>query len=160
MADRLNNSLSQVISPSLSSESATNTLRLSHLREEAVSTGTLTIERPPWMRLKSATQQTWDDFTTISLGSAKQVLPLFLFSGHNQEWRNPGEMLSSLQASGNRCRKVKEIEIWRVCRILKWKGKEVFPNRGIFTTSLTGKLIMLSKENAHLRQDYLKRSLN
>ena len=27
------------------------------------------------------------------------------------------------QASGNRRRKVKEIENWRVCKILKWKGE-------------------------------------
>ena len=69
-------------------------------------------------------------------------------------------MLSSFQASGNRCRKVQEIDMWRVCRILKWKGKEFCPNQETFTTSLKGKLIMLFKENAQLRQDYLKRSLD
>ena len=30
---------------------------------------------------------------------------------HIQAWRNPGEMLSSLQALGDRCRNVKDIEI-------------------------------------------------
>ena len=39
----LNNSFSEVMSRSLSSKSAANTLRLSYLREESVSTRTLTI---------------------------------------------------------------------------------------------------------------------
>ena len=60
LSDWLNNHLSQVIGPSLSSKSAANTLRLSYLRHEAVSTRTLTISRPLWMRLSSTTQQTWD----------------------------------------------------------------------------------------------------
>ena len=41
--------------PSLSSKSAANTLRSSYIREEAVSTRPLTISRPLWMRLMSAT---------------------------------------------------------------------------------------------------------
>ena len=34
-------------------------------------------------------------------------------------------MLSHFQASGNRCRKVNESEIWRVSKILKWKGERI-----------------------------------
>ena len=45
-------------------------------------------------------------------------------------------------------------------RILKWKGKEFCPNKETFTTSLKRKLIMLLKENAQLRQDYLRRRQN
>ena len=52
------------------------------------------------------------------------AIPLgVLFLRHLQARRHPGEMLSSFQASGSRCRKVKATEIWRVCRIVKWKGK-------------------------------------
>ena len=69
-------------------------------------------------------------------------------------------MLSRFQALGNRCRKVLEIENWRVCRILKRKGKEFSPNKKTFTTSLKGKLILLFQDNAQLRQDYLMCSLN
>ena len=57
-------------------------------------------------------------------------------------------------------RKVKEIEIWRVCRILKWKGKDICPNKEAFTISLKAKLIMLFKKNAQVRQDYLKHCPN
>ena len=59
LVDWLKNCLSQVMSPSLSSKSAANTLRLTYLRKRAFSTRTLTISRPLWMRLKSTTQ-TWD----------------------------------------------------------------------------------------------------
>ena len=64
---------------------------------------------------------------------------MFLVLGHIQAWRNPGETLSRLQASGNRCRKVKEIEIWRAYRILKWRGKEFCPNKETLRTSLKKK---------------------
>ena len=55
LADWLNNILLQVTSPSLSSKSAANTLRLSYLGEEAeaASTRTFTISRPPCVCLKS-----------------------------------------------------------------------------------------------------------
>ena len=59
-ADWMNNALPQVASPRLSSKSAANTLRLSHFREETVSTRTLKISRMLWMRLESTTQQTWN----------------------------------------------------------------------------------------------------
>ena len=72
---------------------------------------------------------------------------------HSQAWRNPGEMLSSFQASGNRCRKVKEIETWCVRRILKWKGEEFCPNKDTVTNPMERKLIMLFKENAQLGQE-------
>ena len=61
---------------------------------------------------------------------------------------------------GKSLSKGEEIENWRVCGILKWKGKEFCLNKEIFMTSLKGTLIMLFMENAQLRQDYLKRSLN
>ena len=47
-----------------------------------------------------------------------------------------------------------------MCKFLKWNRKEFRPNRKTFMNSLKRKLIMLFKENAQLRQDYLKRSLN
>ena len=55
LADWLKNHLFLFASPSVSSKSLANTLRLTYLRERAVSARTLTISRPLWMRLKSAT---------------------------------------------------------------------------------------------------------
>ena len=43
---------------------------------------------------------------------------------HIQSWRNPGEMLNSVQASRNRCQNVKEIETQGVCRMTTRKGKD------------------------------------
>ena len=56
-------------------------------------------------------------------------------------------MLSSFQASGNRCRKVKEIESWRLS-LSEQRDRHDFPE----------KKADLFKENARLRQDYLTRS--
>ena len=85
---------------------------------------------------------------------------VFLVLKHIKAWRHPGEMLSSVQASGNRCRKVKEIEILGVCGVPTSTGKEFCPNKETFMTSLNRKLIILFQENAQFRRGYLKRSLN
>ena len=58
------------------------------------------------------------------------------FLRHIEAWRNPGV---DFQASGNGCRKVKEFKICRVCKILKWKGKEFCPKMEILTTSFSRK---------------------
>ena len=47
-----------------------------------------------------------------------------------------------------------------MCRVPNRKGKRFCLNKEIFIISLKGKLIRPSKENAQLRQSYLKRSLN
>ena len=52
--------------------------------------------------------------------------------------------MSRFQVSGNRCRKVKEIEIWRVCKILKWKGKRI---------SVRTKRYSLKKKTDHAVQE-------
>ena len=57
--------------------------------------------------------------------------PFCVSSGHVQAWREPWGTLDRFQLSGNRCRNVKEIENWRVCKILKWKGKELCPKEDI-----------------------------
>ena len=80
---------------------------------------------------------------------------LSLVLGHHQAWRDPGETLSRIQASGNRCRKVKDIEIWRVCKILifeKKKGKILSEQKEIHICS-KAKLIKPSEEK-------VQRSLN
>ena len=68
--------------------------------------------------------------------------------------------LSHFQVSRECCRKVKEIENWRVCKLPTWKRKELCPNRKIFMKSMKRKLIKLFKENVQLRQDFPKRRLN
>ena len=64
------------MSPSLSLKSAANTLRLIYLRGRAVSTPTLTISRPLWMRLK---------FTTTEMGQLTSPL----FSQEREVSANP-----------------------------------------------------------------------
>ena len=56
----------------------------------------------------------------------------------------------------------KEIEIWEVCRVsqMERERNSFCPNKETLTTPLKGKPSMLFKENAQLRQDYLKRSLD
>ena len=72
LADWLNNHLSRVMSPSLSSKSTAKTLFIAYLRERAVSTRTLTILRPLWMRWNSTTQLTMDGWLhNFFLRSAK-----------------------------------------------------------------------------------------
>ena len=81
----------------------------------------------------------------------RERLSHFQMFSHIQAWRDPCEMLSDVQvlshshmlchfqASGDRCRRVNEFEIWRVCKILTWKGKEFCPNKEIFTTAFEKK---------------------
>ena len=65
------------------------------------------------------------DCTTVLSGARSKchtIQCLFVLT-HIQAWRNPGETLSSFQASGTWCRKVKEIEIWESARFSNGKGK-------------------------------------
>ena len=82
---------------------------------------------------------------------------VFLVLRHIQAWRDPCGTLSRIQVSGNHSRKVKEVENWRVCSILNWKGKEFCPNKELFMISLKRKLIMLFQENLQLRQEWQMR---
>ena len=83
----------------------------------------------PWIRLKSATV----DFTTFFLKSAKKVLShsVSLVLRHIPAWRNPGEILNNFQDSGNGCRKMKESQIWRVCRIQMKRERALSEQRDI-----------------------------
>ena len=61
LADWLNDPLSQVMTQvSHRSQQRTHSDYLNFEKKKAVSTRTLTISRPLWMRPKSTTQQTWD----------------------------------------------------------------------------------------------------
>ena len=79
------------------------------------------------MRLKSTTRQTWDGWLHhCFLLSAKSVVDPF-----SSVEKSRRDVVGRFQFSGNRFRRVKEIEIWRVCKILKWKGKEFCPHKDI-----------------------------
>ena len=70
-----------------------------YLREKAVPTRTLTISRPLWMRLKYATQQTWDGWLHYCFSQEREVV--LFHSVFLQAWRNPCGTLSRFQVSGN-----------------------------------------------------------
>ena len=75
-----------------------------------------------------------------------------LFLRHIQAWRNPGEMLNSVQASGIRSKGEKKARFGEVCRILTWNGKEFCPNKRSTRDFQEGTLIKPAKENTQLRQ--------
>ena len=165
MADWLNNSLSQVVSPSLSSKSAANTLRSSYLREEAVSTRKLTIATTLDASEVCDNRRGTLDFTTVFSRARSKcyLVRCLLFSDTFKHGEIQARCLSSFQASGNRCRnffKKKAETRFRECAGSQMERKTICPNKETFTTSSKRKLVMFFQENAQLREDYLKRRLN
>ena len=115
--DMLWPTLSQVLSPGLSSKSAANTLRPSHLREDAVSTRKLTISRPPWMRLKSATQQTLGRLTSPLFSQEREVSAIPFSASCSQthssmdKSRRDVEQLSSFGKPLSKSKRNRDLEI-------------------------------------------------
>ena len=119
------------MSPSLSSKSAANTLRLICLREGSLDTDlddlATTVDASEVYDTKEMGRLTSPLFSQereVSAVASSVSCP----QTHSSVEKSRRDV-EPFHASGNRSRGVKEIEIWRVCKILKWKGKEFCPNK-------------------------------
>ena len=175
LAAWLNNPVSQVLSPSLSSKSAASTPRSTHLRErdsldtnlDDLATTVDASERIDTTDVQRLTSPLFSQErevsatpvgvscsqTQTSVGRPTRDTDLFSSIG-----RERSETLSLFQVSRNQ--RSKKSRIWTVCNFVKWKRKEFCLNRKSFMNSLKRKLIELFKDNLRLKQDYLNRRPN
>ena len=105
------------------------------------------------MRIWRVTDQTWDGWPYHCFCKSERKVLTHLVH----------PFPTRVQASRIRWREVtpkeNQVEIQVVCMVPNWKKKRFYLNKEILINSSSGKLIKSFKENAQLRQSYLKRSL-
>ena len=147
--------VNESIGAQVSSRSAANTLRTAlHSRRGSFETKIDDLAIVDAFEVYNMTVVEWFISPPFLQGRETSAVPFGVCFSQTQSSmeKSRRDALSRFQSSGNRCRKVKEIEIWRACRILQWIGKECCPR--LLRTDHS------SQENVWLRQDNLKRRLN
>ena len=157
-----NSPFSQIMSQSLSLKSAASTLRTPYFREKQ--------SRHEPRRSRDHRGCVWNnrhdrcvtvEFTTVFSGARSKCSPIqcFWFSGTFKRGETSARCWVIFKCREIICRRVNEIEDWRMCNSLKFLRKGFCLNRKAFMNFLKIKLIELFKKNLRLRQDYLKHRL-